>query len=625
MDIYEVISDFIPLKKSGSSYKALSPFTDEKTPSFVVSPAKNIFKCFSTGKGGDPITFLMEMDGLSYIEALKYLANKYGVVVEEDVQDENYVQTQNERESLFITLNFAKNFFIKNLWESNEGKNIGLSYFKERGFTEETIKEFELGYALDQWQGLIDEAKKKGYKDEYLEKTGLKIVKEDKSYDRFRGRVAFPIHNVSGKTIGFGARTLKSNDKGAKYLNSPETDLYNKSKILYGIFQAKNEIRNQANCYLVEGYTDVISLHQAGIKNVVASSGTSLTEDQIKLIKRYTTNVTVLFDGDKAGVKASMRGIDMMLKGGLNVKAVPFPDGEDPDSHARKLGASQFNIFLEENAQDFIKFKTGIYLTGNDDPIKRADSIREIVHSVSLVPDPIKRTVYIQECSGLLGVEEATLITEVNKLLIQDNKESMFKPSAPPPEMIPDILPEERSNSRQDIIEIQEKESIRMLINYGGDLIKDVEGGDIHLVNYFLAESEDIEFATPACVSILAFFKENLEKGKIISIQDLMDHEDKEVRKVAVDLSTERYEVSPNWSDKYEISVAHEKDKLKDSTFSYILRLKFRVVQKMIADNMEKMKAAQNEEEIDECLLTQTGLKEMEMSIAKSLGNVTVK
>jgi len=393
MDIYEVISDFVQLKKSGSSYKALSPFVDEKTPSFMVSPAKGIFKCFSTSKGGDAITFLMEVDGLSYIEALKYLAQKYGVAIEEEERDENYIHAQNERESLFITLNFAKNFFVEQLWENTEGKNIGLSYFKERGFEEETIKNFELGYALDQWQGLTDAAKKKGYKDEYLEKTGLKIVKEDKAYDRFRGRVVFPIHNVSGKVIAFGARALKSNEKGPKYINSPETELYTKSKILYGMYQAKNEIRNRSNCYLVEGYTDVVSLHQAGIKNVVASSGTSLTEDQIKLIKRYTENVTVLFDGDRAGIKASMRGIDMMLSGGLNVKAVPFPDGEDPDSYSKKIGGSQFKIYLEEEVQDFIRFKTDVYLTGNTDPIKRADAIREIIESVALVSDSIKRTV----------------------------------------------------------------------------------------------------------------------------------------------------------------------------------------------------------------------------------------
>lgn len=628
MDIYEVISDFVPLKKSGSSYKALSPFIDEKTPSFMVSPSKNIFKCFSSGKGGDAITFLMEVDGLSYVEALKYLAQKYGVAIEEEEKDENYVHAQNERESLFITLNFAKNFFVEQLWESNEGKNIGLSYFKERGFEEDTIKNFELGYSLDQWQGLTDAAKKKGYKDEYLEKTGLKIVNENKAYDRFRGRVVFPIHNVSGKVIAFGARTLKSNEKGPKYINSPETELYTKSRILYGMFQAKNEIRNQSNCYLVEGYTDVVSLHQAGIKNVVASSGTSLTEDQIKLIKRYTDNVTVLFDGDRAGIKASMRGIDMMLVGGLNVKAVPFPDGEDPDSYSKKIGGSQFKIYLEKEVQDFIRFKTDIYLTGNTDPIKRAEAIREIIESVSLVSDPIKRTVYVQECSSLLGLEESTLLTEVNKILIQKsrNKDNKFVPPEPELPSIPDILPEENTaTSRDGIIEIQEKESIRILLNYGAELVQDFGGDDTHLVNYFLTESEDVEFTSPICIEILELFKEKLNEGKILTVQDLLGHEDAAVKKMAVDLSAERYEISPNWSDKYQIFIAHERDELKNSALKNILRLKFRIIQKMIADNMSKIKSAESDQEIDEYLSIQTGLKSMEMSIAKSLGNVTVK
>ena len=300
MDIYEVVSDFIRLKKSGSSYKGLSPFTNEKTPSFMVSPSKEIFKCFSSGKGGDAISFLQEVDGLSYVEALRYLAQKYGITVEEDEMPENFVEEQNQRESLFIILNFAKDYYKGNLHDSDEGKSIGLSYFKERGFSADTIDNFDLGYAFDRWDGLIQYAKEHGHNEDFLEKAGLKIVNEDKQYDRFRGRVIFPIHNITGKVIAFGARILKNDKNQPKYINSPETELYHKSNILYGIFQAKNTIRNEDNCFLVEGYTDVISLHQAGIINVVASSGTSLTEDQIKLIKRFTDNVTVLFDGDNA-------------------------------------------------------------------------------------------------------------------------------------------------------------------------------------------------------------------------------------------------------------------------------------------------------------------------------------
>lgn len=626
MDIYEVVSDFVALKKSGSSYKALSPFTNEKTPSFIVSPAKGIFKCFSTGKGGDCITFLMEVDGLSYIEALKYLAQKYAITIEEDEADPNYLAEQSIRESLFITLNFAKDHFVTNLWETNEGKSIGLSYFKERGFSEDTIKRFDLGYALDQWQGLIDAAKTAGHKDEFLEQTGLKIVKEDKAYDRFRGRVVFPIHNITGKVIAFGARTLKSNEKGPKYINSPETELYTKSKILYGIFQAKNEIRNQENCYLVEGYTDVVSLSQAGITNVVASSGTSLTEDQIKLIQRYTKNVTVLFDGDKAGIKASMRGIDMMLAGGLSVKAVPFPEGEDPDSYSKQLGGEAFKEYLDEHAQDFIAFKTGVFLKdGGDDPIKKAESIREIVHSISLIPDPIQRTVYIQECSRLLHVDEGTLISETNKLLLKSSKE---KWEAPITEIPPEAYEQEKSEpktSREDIIRVQERESIRMLINYGSELIEGMDEGEIQLADYFISESEDITFETPIYNKILEIFKENLALGQVTTIQYFLDHSDQSVKQAAVDLSAERYELSTNWSDKFQINVAHESQTLKNSTYTNILRLKFRIIQKMIAENMENIKSATEEEEINKFLGIQGDLKSMEMTIAKTLGNVTVK
>lgn len=654
MDIYEVISDFVQLKKSGSSYKALSPFTDEKTPSFMVSPSKNIFKCFSTGKGGDPITFLMEIDGLSYMEALRYLAQKYNIELEEEVQTDDQKQAQNERESLFITLNFAKDHFVENLWEVDEGRNIGLTYFKERGFSEETIRTFELGYALDQWQGLMDASAKKGYNEEFLEKAGLKIVKEDKAYDRFRGRVTFPIHNVTGKVIAFGARTLKSNEKGPKYINSPETELYTKSKILYGIYQAKNEIRNTSNCYLVEGYTDVISLYQAGIKNVVASSGTSLTEDQIKLIKRYSENVTVLFDGDKAGIKASMRGIDMMLAGGLNVKAVRFPEGEDPDSYSRQLGGTAFKEYLDDHSQDFMSFKTDFYNSESNDPIKRAESIREIVQSISLIPDPIKRSVYTQQCSNMLGIDEGTLIVELNKLLIKDSNKSSFAsrrsnadsnpssggnyppdfaagmppgmPMEPPPDLFadPEDLIEEKVRP-DDIIKNQERESIRMLINYGAEMIEGFEGEETHLAQYILTECEDIEFTSPVCQRVLILYKEQLEQGRVLTLQALLDHEDSDIRKEAVDLSTERYELSPNWSDKFQIAVAHERDALRLSAYRSVLRLKFRIIQKMIADNMEKMKSAMDENEINGYISIQQGLKQMEMDIANELGNVTVK
>ncbi|MEQ6122224.1 DNA primase [Reichenbachiella sp. MALMAid0571] len=623
MDIYEVVNDFVRLKKSGSSYKALSPFTNEKTPSFVVSPSKGIYKCFSSGKGGDSISFLQEVDGLSYIEALKYLAQKYGITIEEDEMPDNFIEEQNLRESLFIILNFAKDYYKNNLHNSDEGKSIGLSYFKERGFSEETIDKFDLGYAFDQWDGLIKSAKENGHNQDFLEQAGLKIVKEEKQYDRFRSRVIFPIHNITGKVIAFGARILKNDKNQPKYINSPETDLYHKSNILYGIFQAKNTIRNEDNCYLVEGYTDVISLHQAGIHNVVASSGTSLTDDQIKLIKRFSDNITVLFDGDKAGLKASMRGIDMILEGGLNVKAVPFPEGEDPDSYSKSLGPEGFKQYLDDNAKDFIAFKASVFIAeGKNDPIKKAESIREIVQSISLIPDPIKRSVYLQECSNLLNIEETVLINELNKLLINKRRDVVKKEERA--ELVPEAFIQEKDEKtdRSDAIYKQERESIRILLNYGMELIRGSEEQELHLIEYFISESEDLEFETPVYKRIFDLFKEKLIDGVIIDANYLLDSVETELKSVAVDLMTERYELSPQWKDKYKIIVPNEKDVLKNATYTNILRLKLRIVQKLSHENMDKLKASKDEKETNEILMVQRNLKKYEVSIAEILGIV---
>ncbi|MEL7146033.1 MAG: DNA primase, partial [Bacteroidota bacterium] len=506
MDIVDVVGDFVSLKKSGQNYKALSPFNNEKTPSFYVVPSKGIFKDFSSGKGGDSITFLMEIDGSSYIEALKYLAKKYGVEIVEEEKSDEFMQAQNERESLFIVLNFAKDYYKELLWENEEGKSIGLSYFRERGFSEETIREFDLGYSLDKWDGLIKAADEKGYRQEYLEKAGLKIVKENKAYDRFRGRVIFPIHNITGKVVAFGARILIKDKKQPKYINSPETELYHKSHVLYGIYQAKQAIRREDNCYLVEGYTDVISMHQAGVHNVVASSGTALTEDQIKLISRFTNNITVLFDGDSAGIKAAMRGIDMILEGGLNVKAITFPEGEDPDSYSKQLSPSAFKAFLHDGATDFIKFKTSLYHADTAaDPLRRAETIREIVNSIAKIPDSIKRTVYLKECSSLLDISESVIIAELNKILLKTNKDKQLKELRDsenlerqqgavvlPPEE--DLLP--KVTSLETIIKEQERESLRMLINYGAQMIQDKDEEQQYLVTYFFSEIDDVNFET---------------------------------------------------------------------------------------------------------------------------------
>lgn len=629
MDVVEVVSDFVQLKKSGSNYKALSPFTQEKTPSFFVSPSKQIFKCFSTGKGGDAISFIMEVDGLSYIEGLKYLAKKYNVELEEEQTSDEDQQKYNERESLFIILNFAKDYYKELLWENEEGQAIGLSYFKERGFTEETIKAFDLGYSLDIWDGLIKATKDKQYNEDLLEKAGLKIVKENRSYDRFRGRVVFPIHNVTGKVIAFGARILKKAENQPKYINSPETELYQKSKVLYGISQAKQEIRIEDNCYLVEGYTDVVSMYQNGVKNVVASSGTSLTEDQIKLISRYTSNVTVLFDGDKAGVKASLRGIDMLLEGDLNVRAVSFPDGEDPDSYAQKMSTSAFQNFLKEESVDFIVFKTDLLVKDTkNDPVRKAETIRDIVTSISKIPDPIKRTVYIKECSDLLDIDEAVLVTEQNKILVREQRSSQTKAQQESvDELVSEALdkPTIAKLALEDAISVQERECIRMLLNYADQQVKDEEDNDELFISYFLHELEDVAFETPVYQEILQHFVVHLKEGQLVNQQVLMRKVSEDAQKQMIDILADRYEISSLWHDKFKIIVPKEVDSLKKSAFTSVLRLKFRLVQKMIKANMEKLiedKPDKNEEDI---LRMHNELKKLEISIASELGNVTAR
>ncbi|MCR9251091.1 MAG: DNA primase [bacterium] len=625
IDIVEVVGDFVTLKRSGQNYKALSPFNNEKTPSFYVVPSKGIFKDFSSGKGGDAITFVMEVDGLSYIEALKYLAKKYGVEVIEEIPDDEYQAAQNERESLFIVLGFAQQYFEDLLWKDDEGRSIGLSYFKERAFSEETIKEFGLGYSLEAWDGLIKAADKKGYKQEYLEKAGLKVVKEGKEYDRFRGRVIFPIHNITGKVVAFGARILKKDKKQPKYLNSPETELYQKSKILYGLYQAKQDIRKEDNCYLVEGYTDVISLHQAGVKNVVSSSGTALTEDQIKLIGRYTKNITVLFDGDAAGIKAATRGIDMILEGGLDVKAIAFPEGEDPDSYAKQLGTSAFRNFLDTEATDFIKFKTSFLVEeASSDPLKKASTIKEIVNSIAKIPDPIKRTVYLKECSGLLDISEAVLVAELNKLLISASRD---KKNAPPEQTIP--IPEEFQEEEvkefniDDLVDAWERESLKMLVNFATTVVKDASEDEQYLIAYFFSETEDVEYKNPVYKKILNLYQERFHEGEIITPEYLLGLDDQEIKSVVIDLITEKYDVSELWWEKYQIAINRQEDEPRDATFLNIARLKFRIIQKMIEDNKKDLEKSEDIESISKFQEKHLKLKQKGMQIAKILGNVT--
>ncbi len=636
IDIVDVIGDFVNLKKAGQNYKGLSPFTNEKTPSFFVSPSKGIYKCFSSGHGGDAISFVMEYEGLSYLETIKFLAQKYGIEIQEEEQTDDQILAQNERESLYIAVQFANKFFQDILWNSEQGQSIGLSYFKERGFNQDTIKQFELGYSLDEWDHLADGAQKQGHNPELLEKVGLIIKRVAPSngksgiYDRFRGRVIFPIHNLTGKVIAFGARTLKPEKnpdgtprKEPKYLNSPESEIYHKGRILYGIYQAKQAIRNKDNVFLVEGYTDVISLTLSGVNNVVASSGTSLTEDQILLIGRFTKNITVLFDGDQAGLKASLRGINMLLKGDMNVKAVLFPDGEDPDSYSRKVGYSDFGKFLHTRAKDFISFKTDLYLADAlKDPIKKAETVRDLVESISLIPDPIKRTVYIKELSDQLDIDERTLVLEQNKFLIRkdrDARKDQYRPSAPPVAQPYQSKSKERIYDRE-VVKLQERESIRLLINYGMNKIEN----KYHLYDFLLKELEDIQFTTPVYGEIFELFKQELAGGKVIDADFLLNADSLEIRQEVINLITDRYEISNNWEELFHIHVPKETEILKDVVFTNILRLKFRVIRNLIGQNMKDLKIADTSEEQNKHQKIHDELKKSEMEIAKLLGNVAV-
>lgn len=622
IDIVDVIGEFVNLKKVGSNYRGLSPFTNEKTPSFYVSPSKEIFKCFSSGKGGDAISFVMELEGINYIEALKYLAGKYGIEVQEEEQTDEQILAQNERDSLFIVLNFANEYFKTQLFESEEGKSIGLSYFKERGFSEQTIKTFQLGYSLDQWDGLLKEAKSKGHTEEILEKAGLILKQENnKIYDRFRGRVMFPIQNVSGKVIAFGARILTNDKKQPKYINSPETEVYYKSNILYGIHQARQAIRNEDLCYLVEGYTDVISMHQAGVHNVVASSGTSLTKEQIQLISRYTKNITVLYDGDSAGIKASFRGIDMILEHDLDVRAVVFPDGQDPDSFSRTMTSEAFEDYLKENARDFITFKTDILTDGGKqtDPVKKVQVIRDIIESISLIPDGIKRSVYISACADLLDVEEQVLLSELNKLIIQkqkkDRKNEEYQEQAEVP--LPVEQPEEKPTLSSMAFPV-ERECLRLVVNYGNELFDE----EMTIAEFILGETESINFENKLVEQGLNLSAQIIHDGKKLEPDQFIGPENPAMSSLVIDLLEMKYFVSEAWEKKHSISTIHESEDLPNAAYTAILRLKRKKLESLILQNEETLKKSKNTDEQDELLRMHMHLKQMLKEINDELGTV---
>ncbi|MBM0656287.1 DNA primase [Capnocytophaga genosp. AHN8471] len=468
MRVEEVIGDFVQLKRAGSNYKGLSPFSNERTPSFMVSPVKQIWKDFSSGKGGNAIAFLMEHEHFTYPEAIRYLAKKYHIDIEETQQSTEEKAQADERESLYIVSEYAQQYFQDTLFNTEAGKAIGMTYFKERGFTEETIQKFRLGFSPDEWTAFTDNALAKGYQLEFLEKTGLTIVNGDRKFDRFKGRVMFPIHSMSGRVLGFGGRILTNDKKQAKYLNSPESEIYHKSKVLYGIFFAKQAIAKADNCYLVEGYTDVIQMHQKGIENVVASSGTALTQDQIRLIHRLTPNITVLYDGDAAGLRASIRGVDLILEQGMNVKVCTFPDGDDPDSFARKTAYEDLVLYLENNATDFIRFKASLLMQeAQNDPIKKAETIRDMVESISKIPDLIKREVYVRECATIMDISEQVLFSTLAQILKKDFYEGQKVERKQKAAMQVVQTPEEAQKRTVNRLEVLEHDLIKNLLLYG--------------------------------------------------------------------------------------------------------------------------------------------------------------
>lgn len=624
--VEEVIGDFVSLKKRGANYLGLCPFHNEKTPSFSVSPTRGIYKCFGCGKAGNVVNFVMEHEHYSYPEALKYLAKRYSIDIEEEEMTPEKQQELDERESLFAANTFVNQYFIRNLFESEEGKAIGLSYFKQRDFRESTIREFGLGYAHESWDDYTKEALKNGFKKEVLIKTGLTIEKDGKLFDRFRGRVMFPIHNLTGTVIGFGARILSSDKSKAKYLNSPESEIYFKSKVLYGIYFARTAIVKQNNCYLVEGYTDVISLHQAGIQNVVSSSGTSLTIDQIKLIKRYTPNITILYDGDPAGIKASFRGIDLILEQGLNVKVVLFPEGEDPDSYAKSHRTSETEEFITKTAVDFLTFKTNLLLNETTgDPAGRAALIKEIVQSISLIPDPINRTVYIQECSVVMGMPEQTLMNELNKLV----RNRFGKKNDIEPENLiheePKQLLEVQLEADPLSIRFQENEIMRWVLTYGNHLItfKDEENGNEEIISvaaYFVSDLEEdqLKFENPIYNKIFDEYKKATLNGQTVSESFFANHPDKEIAQTTILLITSPYHLSENW-EKNQIFVKLESDELKQNAIEILMAFKLRLIGKQLKEIAKKMQHVTDEAEIFVLQQQHFELKKLEILIAKEL------
>jgi len=641
--IDEVVGDFVDLKKRGTSLIGNCPFHNEKTPSFHVSVSRGIYKCFGCGAAGDSVRFVMDHEKYPYPEAIRYLANKYHIEIEEEDRTPEQMVAQDRRESLLVLSQWAGKFFKEQLWDTDLGKSIGLAYFKERGYREDIIKKFDLGYSPDQRTSLVDAAKAEGFQEEYLTEIGLAIQRDDKGlYDRFRGRVIFPIHNLTGRIIGFGGRTLKTEKTTAKYVNSPESEIYHKSDVLYGISQAKKAIVDADLCYLVEGYADVIAMHQAGVENVVSSSGTSLTSGQIKLLSRFTKNVVILYDGDTAGIKASLRGTDMLLEEGLNVKVLLFPDGNDPDSYVKQIGSTAFKEYIHKYQQDFIFYKTNILLKDAEgDPIKRAAVILDVVQSIALIPDEIKVSAFIRQCSTLLDIEERVLIAELNKIRIEKSRtlerKNKATTNADDEQPLADsFLTGAERGANPDTLSslalgltgeiMQEREIVRILLNYGREPVTWEGNGDIPVAPYLLRNIDDVTFVYPPCITIIEEFKKQAENFEIPETRFFLSHPDKEIANLAINSMASQYEISPNWNDdKRKIYVSTEIEHLKDLVLQAIYRIKKRKCAVEIDKIRKEMKQPQSPEDMEVLLFKYQKLKEAEKILGQFLGNIIIK
>lgn len=644
--IDEVVGEFVSLKKRGANMIGLCPFHNEKSPSFNVSPSRGIYKCFGCSKGGNSVNFVMEHEHLSYPEALRWLAKKYNIEIAEEQKSDEQQMRDNERESLFLVSAFAQKHYTKNLHETEQGKAIGLSYFRERGFRPDIIEKFQLGFSPDTWRDMTDAALAAGYKLEYLVKAGLTIQNEenkDKYFDRFKGRMIFPIHNTSGRVIGFGGRTLTTDKKVAKYINSPETEIYHKSNVLYGLYFAKKQIIQDDVCYLVEGYTDVLSMHQSGIENAVASSGTALTVDQIRLIRRYTSNITILYDGDPAGIKASFRGIDLILEEGMNVRVLLFPDNDDPDSYSKKVSAEAFRSFIKENTKDFIAFKTELLSADTkNDPIKKAALIHDIVGSISLIPDAITRSVYVKDCARILNIDEQTLLNELNKQRRKshDKKRDEANKARPAEEQSPNFVPDASSPAMEQPVapqntrtEYQEREIIRLLLNYGTSPVpmkgQDEQGNEMDIegtvADFIVVETEHDQFPFEHEVyrNIMNEYVKHHNDGVAIDFNYFVNHPERSISEVAVDFMSTPYQLS-NW-ERHFIYVTVEAETLHKAALAAVNALQLRRLEVMIADVQKEMQTTESHEDLLILLQKQNSLMMAKREFSKKLGRVILK